>query len=172
MAIWDDWSKKAGDTARTFGARAKELAETTKLNGQIAFKRTEAERLYGEIGKIFFSIRAGRCQESDELEQLCLQVEALDVEIEQLQKQIDVIRQVRRCKSCGEVSPNTSRYCGACGAKFEEPEPEPEPEPQEAAQEPEVEAEEGVEITWPQAEEQPEQPEPEQPEAEQAPKDE
>ena len=154
MAIWDDFSKKAGETARTFGARAKEVAETTKLNGQIAIKKTEAERLYGEIGKAFFAVRAGKEQENDDLEQLCLKVEELDAEIAQLQKQIDIIRQVRRCRACGEVSPNTSRFCGACGAKFEEEQPpvevklEPEQEEQQA-----VPAEDGVEITWPQAEE-------------------
>ena len=81
-------------------------------------------------------------------------MEELDAEIAQLQKQIDIIRQVRRCKACGEVSPNTSRFCGACGAKFEEEQPpvevklEPEQEEQQA-----VPAEDGVEITWPQAEE-------------------
>lgn len=156
MALWDEFGKKAGETARNFGARAKEVAETTKLNGQIAIKKTEAERLYGEIGKAFFAIRAGRTQESDELEQLCAQVEKLDEEIAQLQKQIDVIRQVRRCKNCGEVSPNTSRYCGACGAKFEEEHPPvvaAEPAQEEPSAEPVVEAEDGVEITWPQAEE-------------------
>ncbi|MBQ4086448.1 MAG: hypothetical protein IJC54_07755 [Clostridia bacterium] len=156
MALWDEFGKKAGETARNFGARAKEVAETTKLNGQIAIKKTEAERLYGEIGKAFFAIRAGRTQESDELEQLCAQVEKLDEEIAQLQKQIDVIRQVRRCKNCGEVSPNTSRYCGACGAKFEEEQPPvvaAEPAQEEPSAEPVVEAEDGVEITWPQAEE-------------------
>lgn len=156
MALWDEFGKKAGETARNFGARAKEVAETTKLNGQIAIKKTEAERLYGEIGKAFFAIRAGRTQESDELDQLCTQVEKLDEEIAQLQKQIDVIRQVRRCKNCGEVSPNTSRYCGACGAKFEEEQPPvvaAEPAQEEPSAEPVVEAEDGVEITWPQAEE-------------------
>ncbi|MBQ3223825.1 MAG: hypothetical protein IJB41_09470 [Clostridia bacterium] len=156
MALWDEFGKKAGETARNFGARAKEVAETTKLNGQIAIKKTEAERLYGEIGKAFFAIRAGRSQESDELDQLCAQVEKLDEEIAQLQKQIDVIRQVRRCKNCGEVSPNTSRYCGACGAKFEEEQPPvvaAEPAQEEPSAEPVVEAEDGVEITWPQAEE-------------------
>lgn len=167
MALWDEFGKKAGETARNFGARAKEVAETTKLNGQIAIKKTEAERLYGEIGKAFFAIRAGRTQESDELDQLCTQVEKLDEEIAQLQKQIDVIRQVRRCKNCGEVSPNTSRYCGACGAKFEEEQPPvvaAEPVKEEPSAEPVVEAEDGVEITWPQAEEpaQSEQPKEEQ----------
>lgn len=154
MALWDEFGKKAGETARNFGARAKEVAETTKLNGQIAIKKTEAERLYGEIGKAFFAIRAGRSQESDELEQLCLQVEKLDDEIAQLQKQIDVIRQVRRCKSCGEVSPNTSRFCGACGARFED-EPKTEaPAPEKPVPE-QVNADDGVEITWPQANENP-----------------
>jgi len=146
MALWDEFGKKAGETARNFGARAKEVAETTKLNGQIAIKKTEAERLYGEIGKAFFAIRAGRTQESDELDQLCTQVEKLDEEIAQLQKQIDVIRQVRRCKNCGEVSPNTSRYCGACGAKFEDEQPPvvaAEPAQEEPSAEPVVEAETG-----------------------------
>ena len=69
----------------------------------------------------------------------------------------DVIRQVRRCKNCGEVSPNTSRYCGACGAKFEEEQPPivaaEAPAQEESSAEQVVEAEDGVEITWPQAEE-------------------
>lgn len=150
MPIWDDFGKKAGDAARTFGTRAKEVAETTKLNGQIAVKKTEAERIYGEIGKLFCSIRAGRSNDADELEALCVKVEQNAKELEQLQEQIDVIRQVRRCKNCGEISPNTSRFCGACGAKFEDEAPKAPAQPEAVA---EPVAEEGVEITWPKADE-------------------
>ena len=152
MTLWDDFAKKAGETARSFGARAKEVAETTKLNGQIAVKRTETEKLYGEIGKIFFAVRAGKVQDGEELEALCLKAEALEKEIEEIQAQIDVIRQVRRCANCGEVSPISARFCGACGTKFEE-----KPAPVESVIVPEtpkienVQAEDGVEISWPQA---------------------
>ena len=158
MAVWEDIGKKAGETARTFSARAKEIAETTKLNGQIAIKKTETERLYGEIGKMFFAMRAGSCQDSEELETLCAKVETLETEIAILQARIDVIRQVRRCKNCGEISPNSSRFCGACGTKFEEVQ-----KPVEAVIVPEtpvienVQADDGVEISWPQADEKPDQ---------------
>ena len=154
MPLWDDFGKKAGETARSFGARAKEIAETTKINGQIAIKKTDAEKLYGEIGKAYFAIHAGRSQDADVLDSLCAKVEELDAEIAVLQQQIDAIRQVRRCPECGEVSPNTSRFCGNCGARF--PEEQPQPAPQKAP-EPEpaqkTSTEDGVEINWPKAQE-------------------
>lgn len=186
MALWEEFSKKAGETARNFGARAKEIAETTKLNSQIAVKKTETERLYGEIGKAFFALRAGRSQDKDELEELCLQVEQISAEIAQLQTEVDVIRQVRRCKNCGEVSGKNSRFCVACGTKFDEDGitvsgrvckncgvvsaeesrfcmacgTKFDEEGENAAQPAdEAKADEGVEITWPQADE----PKPEEP---------
>lgn len=150
MALWGDFGKHVGETARTFGNRAREVAETTKLNGQIAIRKTEAERLYADVGKAYCDARVGRKDCKGDVEALCLKIEALNAEIESLQAEIDEIRQVRRCKACGEVSSTNSRFCGACGAKFEEPQPAPNAE--ESAEPTTSEAPEdaeGVQITWP-----------------------
>ncbi len=146
MAFWDDFGKRAGDTARSFAQRAKEVAETTKLNGQIAVKKTEEERLYAQIGKAYCQARA-QGRDDGALEELCAQIDALQEEIAAIQTQIDKTRQVRRCKECGEVCPNNARFCAACGARFEEEPAEPE-QPAAPAEEPE---EEGVKINWPEA---------------------
>lgn len=158
MALWNDFGKKAGETMRGFGARAREIAETTKINGQIAIKRTDIERLYGEIGKAYFTINAGRSQDAGALDELCAKVKELDTEIADMQRKIDTIRQVRRCPVCGEVSPNTARFCGACGAKFEVETPtEPKPEEESNQETPAEQAEEDTLPSEEMAEEQAEE---------------
>ena len=169
MALWEDFAKRAGDTARSFALRAREVAETTKLNGQIAVKKTEEERLYAQIGKAYCQARS-QGSENGELEELCGRIDALHTEIAAIQAQIDKTRQVRRCKACGAVCPTSSRFCAACGARFEdEPEQPAQPEtPAEPAPEEPAPEEEGVQINWPEAptaEEPAEPDEPAEPEA-------
>ncbi len=120
MAIWDEFSKKAGKTMRAIGERTKEVAEVTKLTNRIGVKTTELEKLFIEIGKEYMDVRDAGEKGSKELDKLCGDVRVLEAEIKDLQDMVDEIRQVRRCPVCGEVSPTTQRFCGSCGEKFAE----------------------------------------------------
>lgn len=118
MAIWDDFGKKAGDSVKGLGSRAKEIAEVARLNGQMAVKRTEGEKLYAEIGKAYCAVRTG-ADEDEKLKQLCRDAAVIQADLEDLQRQLDVLHKVRRCAVCGEVSSSDSKFCGSCGSKFE-----------------------------------------------------
>lgn len=54
MAIFDKIGKKIGDVAGTAADKAKDLAETTKLNSAISVEEKIINHNYLEIGKIIF----------------------------------------------------------------------------------------------------------------------
>jgi hypothetical protein len=54
MALFDDIKKKVLDTTQSAVKVTKELAETAKLNSQIAEEQRKIGNLYYQIGKLYF----------------------------------------------------------------------------------------------------------------------
>ncbi len=117
MAFWGELKKTAEKTARGVSSKAKEVAEVTRLNGQMAVRKTESEKLYAEIGKEYCAVRTG-AGENEKLKELCQKAVELQDELSELQKQLDILHKVRRCPVCGEVTNADAKYCGSCGTQF------------------------------------------------------
>lgn len=155
MAFFKDFGKQVTDIAQTVGKRTGEAAEVGRLNARKQGVRQQIEALYGQIGKAYFATREGSVH--DQADMLCQQAVDLQAEIERLNRMIDKIKRQRRCPDCGQVQPDSARFCASCGARLPEDEPEPEPEPPQAQpqapenlQVPEGKGDVEVEITWPQ----------------------
>ncbi|AGA67762.1 hypothetical protein Desdi_0208 [Desulfitobacterium dichloroeliminans LMG P-21439] len=56
MAFFDKIGKKIGDVAGTAADKAKDLAETTKLNAAISTEEKQIHQYYLEIGKTMFEL--------------------------------------------------------------------------------------------------------------------
>ena len=54
MAFFDKIGKKIGDVAGTAADKAKDLAETTKLNAAISSEEKQIDQYYLEIGKVMY----------------------------------------------------------------------------------------------------------------------
>ena len=97
MAFFDELSKKAGSIA----ASAQKTANVAKIQHQISQKQSEFDALYHQIGQIYYSCRQRGVQPDATMDELCDKVDALAVEISDLKKKIDELRQVNRCPECG-----------------------------------------------------------------------
>ena len=143
MAFFDELSKKAGSIA----ASAQKTANVAKIQHQISQKQSEFDALYHQIGQIYYSCRQRGVQPDATMDELCDKVDALAVEISDLKKKIDDLRQVNRCPECGAEQPSANAFCSACGAKLPEKKKE---EPVKAPEEtPAEEESRDVYIKWP-----------------------
>ena len=155
MAFLDELSKRVNSAKQT----AQKAAEIARLQRQVNIKQNEFDEVFKEIGQLYSNCFKRGEQPSEEMNVRCARVDGLAAEIEGLKLKLDDLKEIRRCTACGSVQNNNSKFCAECGAKLEERVVE---EPAEAPEAPENQAEESddktVFISWPEAEEKPEEP--------------
>lgn len=87
--------------------------DINRLNRVISEKKEKINQLYMDIGQAYFQRHMNdRAQEET---QKITQVKILLVEIAQCQKEIERIKGIKRCPSCGAVVSQQSTFCEACG---------------------------------------------------------
>ena len=127
MSFFNDLGKKIGGVAEVAADKAKDLAEITKLNYEIATTQKQIDNCYMEIGKQTF------LQEKDNPEssvaELCRNIIAAQQTIIDLDVKIQLIKQEapsnagpstapskKFCTSCGAEIIGANKFCPGCGA--------------------------------------------------------
>lgn len=93
MAFFNDLGKKIGSAAGATAAKAKDLAETTKLNSQISDQEKQIEKFYTEIGREIFPLHKEN-PESPVNEQ-CTKITAALLTIAELKQKIEEIKNTK-----------------------------------------------------------------------------
>jgi len=93
MAFFNDIGKKIGSAAGATAAKAKDLAETTKLNSQVSDQEKQIEKLYTEIGKKVFELDRDNLESP--VSELCGKVIAGQLTIAGLKQKIDDIKNAK-----------------------------------------------------------------------------
>jgi len=93
MAFFNDIGKKIGSAAGATAAKAKDLAETTKLNSQVSDQEKQIEKLYTEIGKKVFEL--DKENPESPVSELCGKVIAAQLIIAGLKQKIDDIKNAK-----------------------------------------------------------------------------
>ena len=113
MAFFDKLGETLSSKGRDVAKKAKELAEISSLNGQINTKEEMMRRTYEEIGKAYYE--ANKDDDSNLYAKQCKQITALYREIGELRHQIQVIKGIEVCPSCGTEIPSGAGFCPGCG---------------------------------------------------------
>ena len=121
-------SKAFTDTSNNVKKKALEAAELAKLRGQLSDLNQELERLYGQVGKAYYTAR-GSQESFDSADAFCDRITALRGEIAELQHTIDSKRSRTRCKNCGAVLSPQAKFCIECGEKVSPEDIDTEEEP-------------------------------------------
>ncbi len=133
MASLQSIGKMLSDTAKSVTQKAAEAAELSKMNGQLSDINQEIERLYGQVGKAYYTARGSK-ESFETADAFCERIDSLLAEHSQLQRAIDKKRNRNRCANCGATLAANAKFCVECGTKVEQPEPEEEEIQEEAAQ--------------------------------------
>lgn len=116
MAFFDDLGKKLSQAGQTAVQKTKEMTDIARLNGAIAEQERKVSDTYFEIGKLYvlkhpedyendFAVMIAALKESEE-------------KIKDFRQQIQDIKGVVRCETCGAEVANNVAFCSSCGAKI------------------------------------------------------
>ena len=122
MEFFDKLGKKATEAYKITADKTGKIAKETKLKLKIRELRNEINDLYEEIGKKVYEehIREdGEAKEDirEDLENLCVKIDVLSDEIEDLLMQCLELRDKKQCKNCYVEIEKEYKYCPNCGAK-------------------------------------------------------
>ncbi len=117
MGFFDTLSETLTSTGKAVGSKTKEAAETAKLSLQISQEEARLKKAYEALGEAYF-----KNHENDMPEQYA--VYAVDIResaarLDSLMKDRQILKNQKRCSSCGAWMPNEDRFCGKCGAENE-----------------------------------------------------
>lgn len=119
---------KLGDTivsvSKDATQKAKDISELARLRMEIRAKQEYLNKLFLEIGKIYYDAHKDD-EEKEFKEQMLLVKDAQDV-LEELRQQLGQIKGTVKCVQCGQEMPIEADYCSKCGTKLVKPKKEEE----------------------------------------------
>lgn len=120
MAFFDKVGATISSKGRDVAKKAKDLAETTSLNGQINSQEEVITHTFQEIGKAYYEKYGADA--ANVFPDQCAAITTAYAEIARLKNEIRAIKGIELCASCGAEIPSGSAFCPGCGGKMPEKE--------------------------------------------------
>lgn len=118
MGFFEDLGNKISNTGKDIAKKTKEMSDTSKLNHEITKNQELINKTYTEIGKIYFSTYSSL--DCPELKDFCNTINDANAKIEDLKKEISLIKGITTCPKCGNEVSTSAVFCGNCGSKMKE----------------------------------------------------
>lgn len=125
MAFFDDLGAMLSKTGQKTVQKANELADITKLNLRTGELNKSVRELYAQLGEQYYVRFHGEPHEA--LAETCGAIDKLNEELERIRLEIQRIKQIKVCPSCGHENESDARFCCKCS------EPLPEHQQQDAS---------------------------------------
>lgn len=119
MEFFDKLGKKASEAYKMTADKTGKIAKETKMRLKISELKAKINDIYEEIGKKVYENHVTEKNTSikNEIEEKCIEIDALSDEIESLLKQCLELKDKKQCHKCySEIEKNVN-FCPNCGEK-------------------------------------------------------
>lgn len=116
MSFLDNLSKSITDASQATIKKGKDIADGAKLNSQVSDYEKQIDEIYKQIGKKYVEQFAE--SPADGFKDMIDEIASLKDSMESLRSQIDTLKGLARCQSCGTQVPAESMFCPSCGTKI------------------------------------------------------
>ena len=118
MAFLNDVTEKISKAGQGVAQSTKNLAATARLNAAIAEEEKTIKGCYTKIGEAYYL--ANNENPDDNLREWVVAISESLEKISDFKEQLQKIKGIGVCPSCGEEVPADSAFCAHCGAKIEQ----------------------------------------------------
>ncbi|QUH20156.1 hypothetical protein [Alkaliphilus sp. B6464] len=116
MSLLEKLSNTLSETAKSLGKKSSEFVEISKLSLDAQRKQDKIQDKYEQIGKYVYSkLKRGSYITKEELEPWINEIDALEGDIEILEKMALNIRNIKHCTYCNIELDDDVNYCPLCG---------------------------------------------------------
>ena len=116
MAFWDDFQKTMSKTATVGMKQTSKWVEIGKLTVSLNAAKLELNELFEEIGEYIYFNKINEINQSEAVQELFHQVSLQKGKIKKIEREINQIKQIRSCESCGAELDDEVKYCPYCRA--------------------------------------------------------
>lgn len=114
----DELILKAKDLAGAAGSKTQEVMELTKMHLQVTQLKSDIDANFQKLGEIVFELNISGT-ENEELIHMCVsEIQSQKEELEELNHQLDQMKNVVKCPQCMAANPKGALYCARCGASL------------------------------------------------------
>lgn len=113
MGLFDELGKKVTAAGQKTVQKTKEVTDVARINSLISQEEKRIENIYLQIGKVYVAKHGNDCDE--EMCNLVDAVKDLEEKVREYREQIQDIKGIQRCPSCGAVLPREAVFCSSCG---------------------------------------------------------
>lgn len=123
MEFFDKLGKKASEAYKITADKTGKLAKETKIKIKINDLKSQINDIYEQIGQRVYQkhVREDDEDMKKEVEEMCIKIDVLSDEIENLLKQSLELKDKKQCKVCAAQIDADANYCSNCGAEQEKP---------------------------------------------------
>lgn len=118
MAFFDDLGAKLSKTGQITMQKANGLADITKLNLRTSELNKSIQENYTKLGSQYYALHGSEPEEG--LAELCAVIAQANEELEKIRLEIQRIKQIKVCPSCGHENPSNASFCCNCSAALPE----------------------------------------------------
>lgn len=116
MEFFKGLGNKISHTSQEAIKKTKEIADITKLNGEISAEEKKINNTYQMIGQKYFELHANLPEE--EFVELVISIKNSMNKIEKAKEDIRRLKGKRVCPQCSAVLEGEAPFCPMCGAKL------------------------------------------------------
>ncbi len=118
MSFWDDLQKTLSEATDFTVQKTTELSDLAKLKYNIHSSEKKLDRIYTELGKIYFDIRKNGADRESEAATLVMQADKLIADIARLKAEGAKLKKTNVCPVCSAEVSKECTFCPVCGAKL------------------------------------------------------
>lgn len=118
MGILEDAVITAKGAVDFAGKKTGELVELSKLKISAAEIEGKIRNLYESLGRAVYNAAKSETDATVLVKEKSEQIDTLTVDLEAVNNKIAVLREEKKCVSCGTINPQDAAYCKKCGAQL------------------------------------------------------
>lgn len=119
MGLLEEMLIKAKGAANTVGEKASKIVDVSKLHFELAELEASLKGKFENIGKIVYSETQNGTFSENSIANELKQIDATLYKIENLKKDIALLKNKIICKTCGAENSSNALYCSRCGHTLE-----------------------------------------------------
>lgn len=128
MSFVDNVINTTKNVAATAGKKTDEAIRTSKLKFRSSQLNSDINNKYEKLGALVYEMAKSGDKDTEAFDALIAEIDTAKTELDDIDKQLDELKGMVACPSCGVKTENDNTYCPKCGAKLpEKPAPEAEP---------------------------------------------
>lgn len=118
MGMFNDILENTKTVVQKFGEKANDVYDIAKLKAVKSRISNDIDKIYKSIGNKYYILYKGEKLENADFSGELTALDELHDQYDTIVKQINDLKNLKRCPVCGKTQNSDKPYCADCGAKL------------------------------------------------------